>query len=350
MRVLLLTRYSQRGASSRLRHYQYLPYLESQGISVDALSLFGEDYLLERMGSGNRSIRATFDAYSARFRQVLNIADYDLNWMQNEVFPWIPYWLERLVLRCSIPYVVEYDDAVFHRYDDNSSSWVSRLLRGKVAELMKMSAAVIVGNRYIADYAERAGAGLIVEVPTAVDLRRYVPAQNDAEFTVGWIGTSITLPYVEEIVGSLRCLAESGPLKFVIIGAPAPEWSGIDVSAHAWSEDKEVELLNTLDVGVMPLPDEPWERGKCGYKLIQYMACAKPVVASPVGVNSSIVTDEVGYLANDPAEWLSALTCLRADPDLRLRMGLAARERVENRYCMDVTAPLLAETLRQAAT
>lgn len=117
-----------------------------------------------------------------------------------------------------------------------------------------------------------------------------------------------------------------------------------------WAEETEGRLIQSMDIGIMPLDDTPWSRGKCGYKLIQYMACGLPVVASPVGVNSEIVEDGVtGFLASSDAEWRDAISRLLADADLRRRMGEAGRKRMEELYSLQVWGPRVAEMLRQVA-
>jgi len=349
MKILLLARYGQLGASSRLRYFQYIPYLQSQGIDVEPAVLFDDTYVSGLMRTGRRSLIALMAAYLRRFRQLSRLKKYDLIWMEYEAFPWLPYWIERLFLKAHVPYVVEYDDAIFHRYDLHASAWVRRILGNKIPDLMRRSRLVIVGNDYLAARAERAGAARIVRIPTAIDMDRYVPENKDGgDFTVGWIGSPITVPYLEIIKPALIRLAASGPLKLRVIGAEAPQWPGVDAISIPWSEESEVHQINKFDVGVMPLPDEPWERGKCGYKLIQYMACGKPVVASPVGANSTIVEAGMeGFLADSVEEWVNHLQNLRDDKALRETLGQAGRAKVEKDYCTRVIAPRLAAALRQ---
>jgi len=353
MKILLLTRYGMRGASSRLRYYQYLPYLRLQGISVEITELFGNSYIDGLMKHGRRSWLSVLSAYTRRIWQLQKIRRYDLIWVEYEVFPWMPYWIERLFLNVGVPYVVEYDDAIFHRYDSHAREGVRLLLGGKIDALMRCSKTVIVGNDYLADRALRADASCVEQIPTAIDLDRYTPVEkpDKGDFVVGWIGSPITAPYLKMLMPALMRLAETGPLKLLVVGAEAPRLDGIDCVSVPWSEESEAIQINNFDVGVMPLPDDPWERGKCGYKLIQYMACAKPVVASPVGINASIVEPGInGFLAISIDDWVSALQRLRGDKDLRSAMGRAGRHKVIKDYCIQVTAPRLAAILRQAVS
>lgn len=138
--------------------------------------------------------------------------------------------------------------------------------------------------------------------------------------------------------------------RLLVVGCEGLEVRDVPVETRKWSEDTEVSAIQQFDAGIMPLPDAPWERGKCGYKLIQYMACRLPVVASPVGVNREIVEDGVnGFLAATPDEWVIALKQLRDHEELRQSMGMAGRKKVEAEYNIQVTAPKLGELLRSAA-
>ena len=169
------------------------------------------------------------------------------------------------------------------------------------------------------------------------------------EFRVGWIGSPSTAVLLSLVREPLERLAREQPLRLVTIGARSLPKIDVPTEEHPWSEETEVSLLASIHVGIMPLQDEPWQRGKCGYKLIQYMACGKPVVASPVGVNCEIVTEEVGYLAEDPQEWYAALRRLADDDARRGRLGRAGRLVVEVKYSVPAVAPLLTELLAAAA-
>ena len=166
---------------------------------------------------------------------------------------------------------------------------------------------------------------------------------------VGWIGQRATADFLRPLAPLFEQLRKQGKGRFTAIGIDAQQL-GLPMASVPWSEDTEVASLQALDVGIMPLRDEPFERGKCGYKLIQYMACGLPVVASPVGVNRQIVEHGVnGFLAETPAEWAEALQTLLADPALRQRMGQAGRQKVEQQYSLQVTGPKLASLLMKAA-
>jgi len=354
MRVLALTRYGRRGASSRLRFEQFIPGLAARGIDVTLAPLLDDAFLERRYsGRGARPL-AVAAAYARRATRILGGTAWDVVWLEKEAFPWIPGPLERILASYRVPYVVDFDDAWFHRYDRHPARSVRGLLSGKLDGIMRRAAVVAAGNDYIAERARRAGAPRVEIVPTVVDLARYPLATAQAPaatFTIGWIGTPLTSSYLDAIEAPLREVAASGPSRFVAVGAGPLTLPGIDWTTPPWREEGEAAAIAGFDCGVMPLPDSEWERGKCGYKLLQYMACGKPVVASPVGVNRRIVVEgENGFLAADGASWTRALNRLRDDASLRAAMGAAGRRRVEEGYALDGLLPRLAELLRSAAS
>lgn len=250
----------------------------------------------------------------------------------------------------SMPYIYDMDDAFFLRYRFGKGRLARGVLGDKFDAVMAGAAAITAGNRVLADYARQHNSA-VTELPTVVNTSRYVPMRNRraSGFTVGWLGSPSTATYLPELVAPLSRLGSEGPLTFVVIGGKAPAIPNVEVVEVPWSEDSEVELINSFDVGVMPLPDDEWARGKCAFKLIQYMACAVPVVASPVGANVDVVTGDCGLLAGTADEWVNALRSLRDDTPMRARLGEAARVRVVELYSLHVALPRLAEVITVAA-
>jgi glycosyltransferase involved in cell wall biosynthesis len=351
MRVLLLTRYGHRGGSSRLRAYQYLPYLSEQGIDVTVSSLLPDAYLEDLYQGRRPRWGPILRSYLTRcFRLLAAKPRFDLLWIEYELFPWLPALAERWLSLRGIPYVVDYDDPIYHRYDLHASALVRLVLRKKIDVIMRQATVVIVCNEYLGEQARLAGARRIEFLPTVVNLDRYpqTPASSGPVLTVGWTGSPSTVKYLKAVGPMLADFCRTRNARLVVVGAREAGLKGVPTDVRPWTESTEVQDIVTFDVGIMPLPDEPWERGKCGFKLIQYMACARPVVASPVGVNSQIVEHNVnGFLARTDQEWRSALDAL-CDATLRTRQGNAGRQRVEALYCTRVTAPRLARILKSA--
>jgi glycosyltransferase involved in cell wall biosynthesis len=348
-RLLLLTRYGPMGASSRLRMLQFVPLLEAAGFEPTVRPFFDDAYLRALYGNGRRRHRDVAAAYLRRAGVLLEKSAYDLIWIEKEVFPFLPSAFETLL--GSTPYVVDCDDATFHTYDLHRSAVVRRLLGRKLVPLLAGARAVTAGNAYLAGYAERVGARTVHRVPTVVDLDRYplaIHAQDAAEFRIGWIGSPSTSVLLKLVRRPLERLAREMPVRLVTIAASRAPEIEVPVETHAWSLETEASLLASTHAGIMPLQDEPWQRGKCGYKLIQYMACAKPVVASPVGVNAEIVTEDVGFLATADDEWYLALRRLAKDRALGARLGRAGRSAVEERYSLQAVGPRVVALLTAA--
>ncbi|MDK2122892.1 glycosyltransferase family 4 protein [Parachitinimonas caeni] len=353
LRVLALTRYARLGASSRLRFLQYFPALAAQGIDCQESALFSNAYLQALYGGGSR-LRSTLSGYRQRLARQTDFAGYDLLWVEKELLPWLPYTIERRLLGQDVPYLLDYDDAWFHRYDSHPLAPVRQLLGDKLAKLMAGSACVIAGNAYLADYAQRAGARRVAQLPTVIDLDHYpTPAAKPAthKLVIGWIGSPSTVHFIHQLAPALAEISRNQPMQLRLIGVSNQTMPGVEVVCRPWSEASEAAEIAEFDLGVMPLPDEPWERGKCGYKLIQYMACGKPVIASPVGVNCEIVQEGVnGMLAGSHTDWCAALATLATDVGLRQQLGAAGRQRVETHYSLQIAAPQLAAILRESAT
>lgn len=347
MKILLLSRYPRMGASTRLRALQYLPYFAANGLEVTVKSLVDDRYLKGLYGQGDRSSVSVMALYLRRLFWLFFIFRYDIIWIEKELFPYMPAVVERLLKWLGKPYVVDYDDAVFHNYDLSENQVVRTLLRRKIDVVMRLSCCVVAGNAYLAERARIAGASWIVQVPTVVDGTRYLPRQHSAfaRPVIGWIGSPSTQKYVVNIHEALTAVCQAFDARLVLVGATpqvADFFPGMDVQVIPWTEDSEAELIRQMDVGIMPLPDGPWEKGKCGYKLIQYMAGGVPVIASPVGVNVDIVGScHCGLLADTPAEWEQALRTLLFSPEKRCELGMAGRLAVENHYSLQVQAPVL---------
>lgn len=354
MRVLALTRYGRQGASSRLRVFGFVERLAALGISVKAAPLVTDAMLVERYRTGSYRPSALVSAYLSRIAAMVRVDSCDVCLIEHEALPWMPVALER-VLGPRTPRVIDFDDAAFHRYDQHRSRIVRSMLGSRIDTVMQMAHTVIAGNEYIAARAQVAGARRLERLPTVVDLSRYpVPAARvprvDAEVRVVWIGQPTNVRYLSMVLDALERVGGEYPLLLRTVGAKGPSLTCVRTESIEWTETDEARLLGECDIGIMPLPDEPWERGKCGYKLIQYMACGLPVIASPVGANTAIVRQgQTGFLCRTFEEWTEALLELVRSARLRRQMGLAGRAVTEAEYSLDIAAPKLAKILRAAA-
>ncbi len=357
-KVLVLSRYARRGPSSRIRTYQFLPFLAEAGFDVTVAPLLDDTYLTNRFGGRLPNPLAIIRAYLRRIAQLREARQFDLIWIEIELMPWLPPWFERWLLRLGIPMVVDYDDAWFHRYSQQPWWLVRRLLGPKINEIMRSATMIMAGNQYLADHAWAVGARDVRIVPTVVDTDRFLPAgttetqrpQPSRPFTIGWIGSPASTGYLDRIRPVLTELVRNENNRLVLVGA-ADGW-GTDLPAvlHPWSEDSEVDEVRNFDIGISPLTNGSVEQGKCGYKTLQYMACGLPVVVAPVGVHLDIVQSGTnGFFANSHDDWIDAIRILRDDPGRRVEMGRAARQLVEQSYSLKTWAPRLADLLCEAA-
>ena len=349
MKILFLTRFGQLGASSRLRLLQYLPWFHGADFET-ICPLFNDAMLLRKYRDGSYILLALLSAYWWRILTLLGAHKYDLVWIEKEALPFFPAWLEKWLLR-RVPYALDFDDAIFHNYDLHGSAWVRAFYGRRIDSLMKDARLVIAGNRYLANRAVSAGARWIEVIPTVVDLARYPAKQTYSDTTklrVVWIGSPFTVQYLLELAEPLCVLSKRQPFTLRVIGGGAITMPGVDVESLPWSSDTEADDIAECDVGIMPLRDTPWEQGKCAYKLIQYMVCGLPSVASPIGANRDVVIDgETGFFADTADAWIEKMELLLSDAALRRRLGRAGRARVEAEYCLQQTAPRLVRLLSE---
>ncbi|WP_294268326.1 glycosyltransferase family 4 protein [uncultured Sphingomonas sp.] len=353
MRVLGLAKYGARAASTRQRMLQYRPHLASKGIDIEIRALLGDDYI-ERLAQGTKQPRsAILSGYIRRIADLMAARRFDVLWVQYEAFPYLPGAVERALTLLGVPIVYDIDDAIFHMYDRHRSNLVKRVLGNKLVPLLRGASACLCGNEYLRSYTAQYCPNSIV-VPTVVDTDDYRPSNRlslTAAPVVGWIGSPSTWRYVEPLLPTLLPLFARHGVLMRVVGA-GPRAQGIaGIDAVDWDEAREVIDIQSMDIGIMPLPDEPWARGKCGYKLIQYMACGLPVVASPVGVNCDIVSDGCnGFLVTEADQWVAALKRLITEPDLRHTFGKDGARVVEARYSLRSQQDRVAATLKQAGS
>lgn len=347
MRVAAFTKYGRESASTRQRLLQYLPSLEQAGFEVDYHPLLDDDYVRGLVTGRRPPWTRIAQSYLHRLKQLLAGPDCDLIWIYAELFPWLPATFEKLAFRGGKPVIYDMDDPFFVPYDGRL------LLDRKLEPLLRGAAACTCGNDYLRDHAARFCEQSVV-IPTVVDTAIYRPAERwrSGKLVIGWIGSPTTWPNVRPLLPILRQLCHELPVRVRAIGAGVAaerdRFPGLELVE--WSEASEVAEVKAMDIGIMPLLDLPFERGKSGYKLVQYMACGLPVVAAPIGVNiEMVIPGENGFLASSPDEWREALVRLIGDFELRQRMGNAGRAMVERSYSLASQAPRVVELFRSVA-
>jgi glycosyltransferase involved in cell wall biosynthesis len=356
VRMLVLSPFPEEAAGTRFRITHYIPYLQSQGFDVTVDSFFTPSFfrLVYRKDQFPQKVVAFAGLALRRLAAIPAARGYDLIFIYREAFPIGPPFVERYLSRGDAAIVLDFDDAIYLRNSSEANRFVESLkFVQKVATIVGLADRVIVGNQFLAAYA-RAHNSAVTTIPTCVDTARFVPRAVPAAPgppVVGWIGSPTTTPYLASLGDVLRETGRRRPFLMRVSGSSEDfVLPGVNVRHEPWTLAREVELFNTCDIGVYPLTDDEWSRGKCGFKAIQFMACGVPVVASAVGVNKDIIEDGVnGFLASSPAEWVDKLDRLIADPALRARLGAAGRKTIEQRYSLTVQGPHMADLLRDAA-
>jgi glycosyltransferase involved in cell wall biosynthesis len=339
----------------RYRIEQWAPYLQDEGIRIH-FEPFADRALrdvLYRTGRYLTKASHMLRAWRRRIGVARQARAFDAVFLHREAALVGPAWIERLVHARNARLVYDFDDAVWLHYVSPSNRYLSYLKApGKTAAICRMAAAITPGNETLAEFARRHGANVSV-LPSTVSLREYRPRPSSSVSDVpviGWTGSHSSAQYLRIVEEALQELAKRRRFRFRVIGLPSYRVEGVDVDCRPWRSDTEVEDLWPIDVGIMPLFDDPWARGKCAMKAIQYLGVGIPAVVSPVGANREVVTDGIcGFHAANERDWVSRLGDLLDHHELRLRMGAQGRLRVETQYSAEVQAPRLAAILRGLA-
>ena len=326
--------------SQRFRYEQYVDFLEQAGFRTTFAPVldYGDYAVVYGTGAYARKGLIVTRGLVRRLRDLRRLDGYDIVFVQREALQLGTAWFEAAVARSRARLVFDFDDSIWlHNASDANRrlAWLKN--PDKTGKLISMADLVIAGNDYLAAYA--AGFSDAVEVvPTTIDTDAYLrdPSPTPgAAVTIGWSGSITTIQHFDLMLPVLRRLKEryGDEVTFEVIGDGRYRNEGLDITGRDWSADTEVRDLSRFDIGVMPLPDDEWARGKCGLKGLQYMALEIPTVMSPVGVNSEIIDDgRNGFLAGDEDEWFDKLVVLIDSVELRRDLGSEARRTVEERY------------------
>src|SRR5215470_11685328 len=356
MRVLaLVPSVFDTAPGQRFRIEQWDALLRESGVEIVYAPFECEELhsIISSRGRFGAKLRLMIRAFVNRVGALLGVGDYDAVYVFREAALFGPAVFEYWIKLSGVPMIFDFDDAVFVPYVSPSNGHLSKLkFPGKTRTICRLSSRVMAGNRYLAEYARRVNPNVTV-IPTTIDTDKYLPKSSKPESptpVIGWSGSFSTVQHLNILRAPLRRLAAREKFRLRIVGAPDYRLDGVEVESVPWRSRTEIEDLRVIDIGMMPLPDDDWSRGKCGLKALQYMALGIPAICSPVGVNSDIIRDGVnGFLASTEDDWVEKLATLLRSAELRKRFGLVGRRTVESRYSARSQVPRVLEIFKSVA-
>lgn len=341
----------------RFRLEQWEPILKEKGVEI-TYEAFENDALravIYKGGNVAGKMAEVSRAFARRISTLQKAKNFDLIYIFREAAVLGPAVFERWAKASKVPYIFDFDDAVFVSYKSPANGYLSYLkFPGKTRTICAKAAHVMAGNEYLADYA-RAVNDQVSIVPTTIDTDAYQPKythqNNPDEVTLIWSGSFSTVQHLDTIRGVLQKLAKEKKFRLRVIGTPTYRLEGVDTEAMQWRAATETDDLRAGHIGLMPLPDDQWSKGKCGLKALQYMALGVPTICSPVGVNSTIIKDGVnGYLAANEDEWIEKLKLMIDSAETRIRIGQEGRKTVEEEYSAVRHAPRVYDIFASVAS
>lgn len=359
MNVLFWVPYPSDGPSNRYRIEQYLPYLEESGIGYSLRPFWSPAAFKALYKSGHNLLKFHFFILGT-IRRILDLFTlflYDVIFIHREAYPLGGAFFESIVVFLGKPMIFDFDDAIFLSFISKSNSFIERFKDfSKIKYIIGKSRYVIAGNSYLYDFASKYNPSTFL-IPTAINTAQYSPdeqrlsSMDKREIVIGWIGSVTTLDFLANLRNVFKVLTERYQnLKIKVVGGKFLSDTNINIISKEWAFDEEKDDLKGFDIGIMPMPDNEWSKGKCGFKAILYMSMAIPCVSSSVGVAKEIIIDgENGFLADTEDEWIKKLSRLIEDAELRKKMGLSGRRLVEEKFSICANAPKFLELILKAS-
>jgi glycosyltransferase involved in cell wall biosynthesis len=346
--LILCDHRPKRSPSQRYRFEQYLSFLEQNGFKFTWSFLLDESDD-EMFYSGENTLKKAsilLKTIFIRRKYVPQFKNFDIIFIQREALFLGSSYFEKKAFNSGAKVIFDFDDSIWLAdTSPGNKKWEWIKKPGKFFRNLKYAHSVIAGNDYLADKALKFLSSTPGEtpkkvfiIPTTIDPDFHIPKpglRNKETLTIGWSGSISTIKHFELLIPVLKKIKEkyNSKVQFKIIGDKNYKNAGLEIAAVEWTEQGEVDELNSLDIGIMPLPDDEWAKGKCGLKGLSYMACEVPVIMSSVGVNNQIITNGInGILVSNEKEWFEKLCQLIDDKELRIRIGIAGRSTVIEKY------------------
>jgi glycosyltransferase involved in cell wall biosynthesis len=330
----------ERSPSQRYRFEQYMPFFKQNGYDCDYSYLISEkdDRMFYQPGNLRRKSYFFLKSVYLRWKDLRRMNDYDILFIQREAFMTGSIFFEKRFGKAKAKLIYDFDDAIWHLDVSEANRKLSWLKKpGKTAKIIALADLVLAGNSYLADYALQYNKNVHI-LPTVVDTEEYRCSsgkKKDGPLCIGWSGSLTTIKHFDFTIPALEKLKEKygNKIYFKVVGDSTYQNVSLGIKGIGWSRKTELEELSEFDIGIMPLPDDEWTKGKCGLKGLVYMSMEIPTVMSPVGVNMDIIQDGVnGFLASSVDEWVAKISQLIDSPELRIRMGQEGRKIVLQKY------------------
>ncbi|MGD1839499.1 MAG: glycosyltransferase [Thermonemataceae bacterium] len=342
MKILFVCPYPTGVApSQRFRFEQYFTFLQKHNYTYKVAPFLDTTtwQLLYKSGHYLQKIMGITKGFLKRIILLFTLYRYDYLFIHREATPLGLPWFEWVSTKLFKKKVIfDFDDAIWLPNTSKQNSLIARLkFHNKTAFICRWAYKISVGNQYLGQYAAKFNKHIILN-PTTIDTVNLhnpslYPEVSKEKVTIGWTGTHSTIKYLTPLLSILKNLECDYNFNFLIISNQPPGFSLSSLVYVPWQKNTEIADLHTIDIGLMPLQDDAWAKGKCGFKALQYMAMSKPALVSPVGVNTQIIQDGVnGYLCNTAADWQQKLVVLLNDASLRKKIGEEARKTVEQHY------------------
>jgi glycosyltransferase involved in cell wall biosynthesis len=346
-----------RAPNQRFRFEQYTQYLAQHGVhcTLSYLISENEDRFLYQKRNYFKKFQFLRHATRIRKRDLRSLKDFHLVFVCREALMTGSIFFEKAVKDAGIPMIFDFDDAIWLMNVSRANRYFSFLKNpGKTKDLIALSNMVFAGNQYLADYALQFNSNVRI-IPTTINTEEYKPLQvpRSPKVVIGWSGSITTIQHFKYAIPFLEQIRKKfgDAVEFRVIGDGSYTVPELDIQGLPWKKETELNDLCAFDIGIMPLPDDEWAKGKCGLKGLQYMALEIPTIMSPVGVNTEIIDHgKNGYLATTEQEWMECLSRLIEDKELRQSMGKAARQTVIERYSIDSQKEKYLEYFTEAIT
>lgn len=356
-KVLFIANHREgRSPGQRFRFEQYIAYLSQNGFDCEISFLISEkdDKIFYSSGNFVRKMIILLKSYCIRYRDIRRVNTFDIIFIFREAMMTGSWIFEKYFSKSKTKVIYDFDDAIWLANVSEGNKkfeWLKNY--NKVSEIIKISDYVIAGNKFLHNYAQYYNKNVIV-IPTTIDTSYHTHNKKaySIQINIGWTGTETTIKHFEIAIPILKQLKSKykDKINFLLISNKPSDCKDIEIEYIPWNKETEIEDLAKIDIGIMPLSDDKWAKGKCGFKGLQYMSLGIPTIMSPVGVNCEIIEDGVnGYLAHSDEEWIEKISQLIESSELREKLGKKGKETIEQRYSVESQKNVYLELFREVA-